>query len=288
MPLPQRSTATRTALVVVALGAAVLITGCKGGASPSWLYASQAPAASGGTSAPASNPPSAAATTAPTAAASPAASSSAFARNPAEYVEGATYSQTIDPADFVEQVSHPFMPLQADSTWVYDGDEHVEVTVLPDTKVILGVTVTVVHDQVFVDGELAEDTLDWFAQDRDGNVWYFGERIDEYERGRLVGHEGQWLAGEHGAKPGLFMPAAPKVGAQFAQERAPGVAEDRTTVLAVGLRVRTPARVFTGCIKVRDFSPLDRTNEFKYYCPGVGIAREVEPPGARFDVVSFG
>jgi len=203
----------------------------------------------------------------------------------------------VDPAAFSATVDNPLFPLSKLRFTRSRGIERtesgrrirlrVEIRVLSRKMRVAGVPVTVVEDNDFEDGRLVEHTFDYFAQDRDGNVWYFGERIDEYERGRLVGHEGQWLAGEHGAKPGLFMPAAPKVGAKFAQERAPGVAEDRTTVLAVGLRVRTPARVFTGCIKVRDFSPLDRTNEFKYYCPGVGIAREVES-GARFDIVSFG
>jgi hypothetical protein len=203
----------------------------------------------------------------------------------------------LDPAAFSATVDNPLFPLSKLRFTRSRGIERtdsgrrirlrVEIRVLSRKMRVAGVPVTVVEDNDFEDGRLVEHTFDYFAQDRDGNVWYFGERIDEYERGRLVGHEGQWLAGEHGAKPGLFMPAAPKVGAAFAQERAPGVAEDRTTVLAVGLRVRTPARVFRGCIKVRDFSPLDRTNEFKYYCPGVGIARELES-GARIDIVTFG
>jgi hypothetical protein len=210
---------------------------------------------------------------------------------------GAQGEPPLDPAAFSATVDNPLFPISKLRFTRSRGVERtesgrrirlrVEIRVLARKMRVAGVPVTVVEDNDFENGRLVEHTFDYFAQDRDGNVWYFGERIDEYERGRLVGHEGQWLAGEHGAKPGLFMPAAPKVGAAFAQERAPGVAEDRTTVLAVGLRVRTPARVFRGCIKVRDFSPLDRTTEFKYYCPGVGIAREVES-GARFDVVSFG
>jgi hypothetical protein len=203
----------------------------------------------------------------------------------------------LDPAAFSATVDNPLFPLSKLRFTRSRGIERtesgrrirlrVEIRVLKRKMTVAGVPVTVVEDNDYENGRLVEHTFDFFAQDRDGNVWYFGERIDEYEEGRIVGHKGQWLAGRRGAKPGLFMPAAPKVGGTFAQERAPGVAEDRTTVLAVGLRVRTPAKVFRGCIKVRDFSPLDRTNEFKYYCPGVGIAREVES-GARFDIVNFG
>ena len=80
----------------------------------------------------------------------------------------------------------------------------------------------------FEDGELVERTADYFAQDGKGRVWYFGERVDDIENGKVVGHEGQWLAGKNGAKPGLFMPAKPRVGQVFEQERAPGVAEDRS------------------------------------------------------------
>jgi len=205
----------------------------------------------------------------------------------------------LDPANFSRTVDNPLFPISklrftrsAGSDREADSGRRIriraETRVLRRTAQVAGVPVTVVEDKEFEDGELVERTHDFFAQDTAGSVWYFGERVDNYENGRIASHEGQWLAGSHGAKPGLFMPATPKVGVTFAQERAPGIAEDRSTVLAIGLRVKTPARVFNGCIKVRDFSPLDRASEFKYYCPGVGIAREVEPPRAQLDVVSFG
>jgi len=155
------------------------------------------------------------------------------------------------------------------------------------TSSVAGFPVTVVRDEEFENGRLVERTLDYYGQDSAGNVWYFGERVNEFENGRVTGHGGQWLAGRRGARPGLFMPAHPGVGQRFQQERAPGVAEDTSTVIALGIRVRTPARTFRGCIKVRDFSPIDRATEFKFYCPGVGIAREVEGD-SHFDVVRFG
>ena len=204
----------------------------------------------------------------------------------------------VDPTGFSATVDNPLFPVSRLHFTRMRGSERSETgrrisiraqtRVLPAPSNVAGVPVTVVEDKEIENGRHVEHTFDYFAQDRDGNVWYFGERIDDYENGRIVGHEGQWLAGRRGARPGLFMPAKPTVGRTFAQERAPGVAEDRSTVVAVGLRVRTPARVFTGCIKTKDFSPLDRATEFKYYCPGVGIARELEPPGGKVDVVSFG
>jgi hypothetical protein len=103
----------------------------------------------------------------------------------------------------------------------------------------------------------------------------------------VVGHGGQWMAGHHGALPGLFMSARPTVGRTFEQERAPGVAEDRSKVVAVALDVTTPAGSFSSCIKTEDYSPLDDVTEFKYYCPGVGLVRE-ESPGSRVDLVRYG
>jgi hypothetical protein len=205
----------------------------------------------------------------------------------------------LDPAQFSATVDNPLFPVSKlrftrMSGSERDPDSGRRISIrgrmrrLPGTARVAGFPVTVVQDDEFENGRLVEHTLDYYAQDRVGNVWYFGERIDNYENGRVVGHEGQWLTGRRGARPGLFMPAHPAVGRTFEQERAPGVAEDRSTVVALGVRVTTPARVFRGCIKTRDFSPLDRATEFKFYCPGVGIAREVESPGTKFDVVSFG
>src|SRR5918999_572538 len=110
--------------------------------------------------------------------------------------------------------------------------------------------------------------------------------VDVIENGKVVGHEGQWFAGKNGAKPGLFMPAKPKVGKVFEQERAPGVAEDRSKVVAVGLEVATAAGQFDKCIKTRDFAPLDKTTEFKFYCAGVGLVRE-KPADGRLDLVRY-
>jgi hypothetical protein len=202
------------------------------------------------------------------------------------------------PGDFSAEVSHPLVPLTSVRLTVFEGSERdpetgetielrIESRVLERTESVAGVRVAVVDVKDFEDGELVERTLDYYAQHPDGSVWYFGERVDDYEDGKVVGHEGQWLAGQGNARPGVFMPAEPNVGDVFEQERAPGVAEDRSTVVAVGLRVKTPAGTFSDCTKTKDFAPLDNVTEYKYYCRGVGLVRE-EPPGGRLDLIRYG
>jgi hypothetical protein len=206
----------------------------------------------------------------------------------------------LDAAQFSTTVDNPLLPLSTMRFKSLRGTERgedggrlvrvrVETRVLRRSRRVAGVPVLVVQDRDFEDGELVERTLDYFAQDRQGNVWYFGESVDDIEDGRVVGHEGQWLAGRRGARPGLIMPAAPAVGQAFQSERAPGVAEDRSTVLALGIRLRTRAgRRFSGCIKTRDFAPLDRLTETKYYCPRVGLARQLDRRGGKVEITRFG
>ncbi len=200
-------------------------------------------------------------------------------------------------ACFQAKVDHPLFPLSSLGPKVFEGVERdpdtgetikirLESTVLSQTDFVSGVEVSVLLEKDYEDGQLVESTLDYFAQGRDGTVYYFGERVDEYEDGVVVGHEGQWLAGEGGAQPGVFMPAQLKVGQTFEQERAPGIAEDQSTVVAVNTWVITPAGSFTDCVKTKDFSPLDNATEYKYYCPGVGLVRE-ESSGGRLDLVSY-
>jgi hypothetical protein len=203
----------------------------------------------------------------------------------------------INPADYTAKVDHSLFSLSSYRLQLFEGSERdsntgksiktrIEKRVLDQTEVVAGVPVAVVEVKEYANDELVETTLDYFAQHRDGSVWYFGERIDDYENGKIAGHEGQWLAGEGNAKPGLYLPARPVVGQEFAQERAPGVAEDRSTILAVGVAVTTPAGSFTDCIRVKDYAPLSKVDEFKFYCPRVGIVRE-EEPNATSDLVRY-
>jgi hypothetical protein len=208
----------------------------------------------------------------------------AFARNPATYVEGASYSQVIDPADFVAGVDHPFLPFVIGMKWIFDGDEHVEVEVLPETKQILGVAATVVRDQVFVDGELAEDTRDWYAQDRDGNVWYFGEQTAEYENGKVTSTAGSWQGGVGGAQPGIIMLAVPQVSDIYRQEFYAGEAEDLATVTALDGSITVPAGSWSGTdvIVTEEWTPLQpEVRERKTYAKGFGVVETRQIKGGH-------
>jgi hypothetical protein len=197
----------------------------------------------------------------------------------------------LDPSRFSAKVDHPLMPLSSVGFKVLEGREgstriRVEERVLERTRRVAGVPVAIVDVKEYENGELVEHTLDYFSQRRDGSVFYMGEHIDDYKDGKIVGHRGQWLAGKNGAKPGLFMPARPRVGQRFEQERAPGVAEDRSRVVALGRRVTTAVGSFDDCIKTRDFAPLDNQTEFKFYCPGPGLVRE-QARRTKVDVVRY-
>jgi hypothetical protein len=139
----------------------------------------------------------------------------------------------------------------------------------------MGVNTTVVRDQVFVDGELAEDTFDWYAQDRQGNVWYFGEDSREIENGKVVSTEGSWEAGVDGAKPGIVMLGEPRVGDAYRQEFYRGEAEDQARVLALGESMTVPYGSFDQVLVTEDRNPLEpRLLENKLYAPGVGVVLE--------------
>jgi hypothetical protein len=187
--------------------------------------------------------------------------------------------ETIDPANFTADITNPFFPQPVGQTRVYEGEDEgtptrVEETVLEETDEIAGVEVRVVEVNEYEDDELIEHTLDYYAQDLEGNVYYFGETVEDIEDGEVVSNEGEWFAGEGDALPGLFMPAEPAVGQAFRQERAPGVAEDESEILEAGFDFEVPAGSFQDCIKTEDFAPLDDETENKYYCRDVGFVRE--------------
>lgn len=190
------------------------------------------------------------------------------------------YSPEINPADFVSTIDNRFVALRPGTTSVYEGDmgsglEHIEVLVTGDTKRVMGVTCVVVRDTVTVGGELAEDTYDWFAQDGNGNVWYFGEDSKEYENGRVVATKGSWEAGVGGAQPGIIMKAQPVVGEEYRQEYDRGNAEDMAGVVSLDAAVSVKAGSYEGCLKTREWTPLESgVSEFKYYAPGVGLVLE--------------
>jgi hypothetical protein len=134
-----------------------------------------------------------------------------------------------------------------------------------------------VHDTASIAGEVIEDTFDWFAQDKDGAVWYMGEDTKEYSQGMVVSTEGSWEAGQDGAQPGIIIPAMPMVGDKYRQEYYACEAEDMGEILELDATATTPAGSFTGCLKTRDTTPLEpNVNEEKYYCPGTGLVLSVD------------
>lgn len=196
----------------------------------------------------------------------------------------------VDPAEIGKTVApNPYFPLLRGRAWIYKGGtETVTVTVTDDIKVILGVTCAVIRDVVEDNGEVIEDTKDWFAQDINGNVWYFGEVVQDFEDGELVSIEGSWMAGVDGAKPGIIMKAAPAVGDLYRQEFYLGDAEDLAEVLNLNGSEVVPAAACDGdCLITKDFTPLEPDAvEHKYYARGMGKILEVNPEtGERMELV---
>ena len=186
------------------------------------------------------------------------------------------YDPKIIPSDFVSQINNKFFTLTSGTTLVYesqtaDGLETNEFSVTDEIRTVMGVKTTVVWDRVWLNDELIEDTKDWFAQDVQGNVWYFGEDSKDYKDGKLVGTKGSWEAGIDGAKPGIVMKASPQIGDSYRQEYYAGLAEDMGEVVALDEIVSVPYATFSGCLKTKDLNPLEpNVIEYKYYCPEIG------------------
>ncbi|HEX7255384.1 MAG TPA: hypothetical protein VF236_05595 [Gaiellaceae bacterium] len=202
----------------------------------------------------------------------------------------------LDAADFVRTIDNSYWPMAPGSRWVYhevesDGaTKRVEVTVTDRTRTILGIPATVVHDRVTEDGEVVEDTLDWYAQDKWGGVWYLGEDTTEYENGRAVGKAGSWEAGIDGAQAGLVIPPSPAVGMAYRQEHYAGQAEDRGEILSLDEQVDVPAGSFDGVLMTKDTTPLEpEVLEHKFYAKGVGpiLALGLSGGGGREELVRF-
>jgi len=201
----------------------------------------------------------------------------------------------IDPNDFVATIDNPYYPLTPGTTFFYEGTIEgepmtEEVNVTHETKAILGVTTIVVRDRAFEDGNLVEDTNDWYAQDNIGNVWYFGEDAKQIQDGVIIGTEGSWEAGVNGAMPGIVMKGFPHVGNKYQQEFATGVAEDRATVLSLNAKATVPYGSFRHCLKTKDFSLLEPdVVEQKYFAPNVGFILSVMVKGGseRVELVNI-
>lgn len=157
------------------------------------------------------------------------------------------------------------------------GKNTLVVSVLEETKLVDGVMTRVVEERETEGGQLAEVSRNYFAIDNaTGDVYYFGEDVDEYKNGKVTGHEGAWLSGVNGAKFGLIIPGAPKAGDRYYQESAPKVAMDRAEVVSVTEEVKVPAGAFKNCLHTKETSALESGTEDKYYAPGVGIIKDAD------------
>jgi hypothetical protein len=193
-------------------------------------------------------------------------------------------------------VTNPWFPLAPGSVYVYhgvkDGDPSREVmTVTHRTRVIDGASCVAVRDLLYLSGRLEERTTDWYTQDKDGNVWYFGERTAELDRsGNVKTTEGSWTAGVDGAKPGIFMYADPKVGQSARQEYLKGQAEDHFQVVRLGTAVRVPFISTQRGLLTKEWTPLEPgVLDHTYYVRGIGTVLEqsVKGPLERNELVSF-
>ncbi len=203
----------------------------------------------------------------------------------------------LDPANFSTRITNRFWPMKPGTRWVYretdpsGASRRVVVTVTNRTKTLAnGVTARVVRDTVTENGTFVEDTIDLYAQDRAGNVWYLGEDTKEYENGKFTSSAGSFEAGVDGAQAGIAMPAHPKPGLRYRQEYYAGHAEDRAEIVAIGQQAQVPVGHFKGVVMTRDLNPLDPTHvEYKFYAPGIGPVLVIGVSGSsdREQLVAF-
>jgi hypothetical protein len=201
----------------------------------------------------------------------------------------------LDPADLGPDITNPWFPLGPGTRWTYrevdeDGEVlEVVVTATPETRMIAnGVEARVVRDTVTSDGEIVEDTFDWYAQDALGTVWYLGEDTAEFEDGRISSHEGSFEAGVDDALAGVIMPADPTVGQKYRQEYYAGVAEDNGEVLALDGTAKVPAGSYDDLVQTADTDGLEPdVLEHKFYAHDVGVVLTVDvESGAREELLS--
>jgi hypothetical protein len=193
----------------------------------------------------------------------------------------------LDPSEFTPGSDNTYFPLEPGQQWTYretdgsGGTADVVVTVSPvTTKIANGVEARVVRDTVTEDGEVTEDTKDWYAQDADGNVWYLGEDTAEFEDGKVHTREGSFEAGVNGGLPGVIMPAEPEAGMEYRQEYYKGKAEDNGAMLAAGQQAEVGAGHYDDALLSADTSTIEPdVLEYKLYAPGVGLVLTLDASG---------
>ncbi len=251
-----------TGRLAVALAITAVLAGCSSGTSLSQAPTSQAasaPVAPSGSMAPSGSPAASTAAVAPSMGSLP------------------PYHPVIDPSKFTGEITNPYFPLKPGATLIYEGTRdgvprRTEMIITKETKTIMGVKCIVVRDILTSNNALVEKTVDWYAQDSDGNVWYFGEDTAEYVNGAVTSTAGTWLAGVDNAIPGIVMEATPKVGDGYRQEYRPGVAEDYAKVQKLDGTIQVPAGSYDHMVVTEDTDLLDTTKlEHKSYASRVGF-----------------
>jgi hypothetical protein len=193
-----------------------------------------------------------------------------------------------DPSNFVATIDNPWLPFKPGATLRYEGTKDGKAakdvtTVTNRTEVVAGVACIVIDDKLWLDGQLEEATLDYYVQDRAGNVWYFGEDTQELNsKGAITSTEGSWRAGADGAVPGIFMEAQPVVGHAFLQEYFKGQAEDHFEALSLSASVTVPAGSYHDALLTKEWTPLEPdVLDHKWYVRGIGEVRELAVQGPK-------
>jgi hypothetical protein len=203
----------------------------------------------------------------------------------------------LDPKDFTTEIDNPYFPLEPRTRWTYretdeKGEElKVVVVVTTQTKLIAnGITARVVRDTVSQDGEVVEDTYDWYAQDAEGNVWYMGEDTAEFENGKISSRHGSFEAGVDGALPGIIMPADPAPGLRYRQEYYKGQAEDNGEVLSINEMADASIGHFENMLLEKNTITIEpKVLEYKLYAKSVGmvLALGISGGGGREELVKI-
>jgi hypothetical protein len=208
---------------------------------------------------------------------------------------GAPAASAPNPANFSAHVDNPWFPLRPGTVYVYRGVKDAQpsmdvLIVTPRVKRIEGVPCVVVEDRLFLSGRLEERTIDWYTQDRQGNVWYFGESTAELDKhGQVTSTEGSWQAGRNGALPGIYMPANPRVGQSDRQELYKGHAEDHFRILGLRAKVKVPYVSSTAALLTAEWTPLEQdVLDHKLYVHGIGnvLEQSVKGPNERNALIS--
>jgi len=193
-----------------------------------------------------------------------------------------------DPGNFVARVTNPWFPLKPGTSYTYRGVKDGKttrdiVTVIVRTRLIAGVHATEVHDRLFERGHLEERTSDWYAQDKQGNVWYLGEATAELNaKGHVTSREGSWLTGAHGAQPGIYIPGHPRIGQSARQEYYKGHAEDHFQIVTLSTSVSVPYVTSRRALLTKEWTPLEPgVLDHKYYVRGIGTVKETSVTGPK-------